>query len=239
MKVLGIIPARYASTRFPGKPLASICGKPMIEWTYERAVQSNLISDLIVATDDKRIESAVKQFGGQAFMTKSEHLTGTDRCAEVVNLLDRDYDIVLNIQGDEPLVKAAEIDTLIHLLKREEVQIGTLIYPSENSSDIMNPNRVKVLFKNDGKAIRFVRDVSHIRLKSPFYLHKGMYGFKTSTLLKIVQLPPTENELLQNLEQLRWLDHQYAIYVAKVKDASIGVDVPEDIKIIEEILGGN
>jgi len=237
MKVLGIIPARYASTRFPGKALASICGKPMIEWTYQNAAQSKLLDDLIVATDDIRIENTLKKIGANVVMTNSEHLTGTDRCAEAVQLLDKTYDIIINIQGDEPLVKAAEIDTLIHLLKREDVKIGTLVYPSENPKDVMNPNRVKVLFKNDGKAFHFSRDVSNVRLKLPFYLHKGMYGFKTQTLLKIVKLRPTKNELTQNLEQLRWLDNQYSIYIARVKNASIGVDTSEDIKIIEKLMG--
>jgi len=237
MKVLGIIPARYASTRFPGKPLASICGKPMIEWVYQNATQSKLLDDLIVATDNERIENAVKQFGGKVVMTNPEHLSGTDRCAEVVQLLGKNYDIILNIQGDEPLVKAAEIDTLIHLLQRDAVEIGTLVYPSYIKNDLINPNRVKVLFKNDGIAFRFGRLLPNVRLKFPIFLHKGMYGFKTQTLLKIVQLPPTKNELAEKLEQLRWLDHQYPIHSAKVKDAGIGVDTLEDIKIIEELMG--
>jgi len=237
MKVLGVIPARYASIRFPGKALASICGKPMIEWTYQNAGQSKMLDDLIVATDDARIESTLKKIGANVMITKPEHLTGTDRCAEVVQSLDKTYDIIINIQGDEPLVKATEIDTLIYLLKRENVQIGTLVYPSDNPKDVTNPNRVKVLFKNDGKAFHFSRDVSNVRLKLPFYLHKGMYGFKTKTLLKIVKLLPTKNELAQNLEQLRWLDNQHAIHIARVKEASIGVDVPEDIKKIEELMG--
>ncbi len=237
MKVLGIIPARYASTRFPGKPLALICGKPMIEWVYQNTIQSNLINEVMVATDDDRIETVAKKIGARVTMTKPEHPSGTDRCAEVVKQLDESFDIVLNIQGDEPLVKATEIDRLIHLVKREKVEIGTLIYPSTNRSDIINPNRVKVLFKNDGTAFRFGRQLPNVRLPIPFYLHKGMYGFKTATLLKLVQLAPTENELSENLEQLRWLKHQYTIHLTKVKEAGIGVDVPEDIAKVEQLIG--
>jgi len=239
MKILGIIPARYASTRFPGKPLTPICGKPMIEWVYKNASDSLLIDDLIIATDDKRIETAVKSFGGQVMMTNSNHLSGTDRCAEVVQLLEgeKSYDIIINIQGDEPLVNAKDIDTLINLLKRTEVQIGTLIYPSENRADINNLNRVKVLFKNDGKAFRFARQLPEVRLKLPFYLHKGMYGFKTQTLLEITQLEASQNEMKEKLEQLRWLDHSCPIHIAKVKTAGIGVDVPEDVRIVEGLMG--
>lgn len=238
MKVLGIIPARYASTRFPGKPLAPICGKPMIEWVYKNASKSALLDDLIIATDDERIETTVQSFGGQVMMTNPDHLSGTDRCAEVVQQLDgeKTYDIVINIQGDEPLIEAADIDQLINLLKREDVQIGTLIYPTENRADINNTNRVKVLFKNDGKAFRFARQLPEVRLKLPFYLHRGMYGFKTSTLLEITQLKPSKNELKEKLEQLRWLDNGYAIHLAKVKTAGIGVDVPEDVQIVEALM---
>jgi len=238
MKVLGIIPARYASTRFPGKPLALICGKPMIEWVYKNAAESALLDDLIVATDDERIKTAVKAFSGRVQMTNPDHLSGTDRCAEVAKQLgsEKAYDIVINIQGDEPLVDAHDIDTLINLLKRPEVQIGTLIYPSENSNDINNLNRIKVLFKNDGKAFRFARQLPEVRLKFPFYLHRGMYGFKTSTLLEITQLAPSKNELKEKLEQLRWLDHNYTIHLAKVKTAGIGVDVPEDVRIVESLI---
>lgn len=238
MKVLGIIPARYASNRFPGKPLTPICGKPMIEWVYKNASKSALLDDLIIATDDERIEAAVKYFGGHVRMTKPEHLSGTDRCAEVVQQLEgkKSYDIIINIQGDEPLVEAADIDTLINILKRAEVQIGTLIYPTENGADINNLNRIKVLFKKDGKAFRFARELSEVKLKPPFYLHRGMYGFKTSTLLEITQLKPSKNELKEKLEQLRWLDHDYAIHLAKVKTAGIGVDVPEDVQIVEALM---
>jgi len=240
VKVLGIIPARYASTRFPGKPLALICGKPMIEWVYKNAAASALLDNLIVATDDARIETVVESFGGQVRMTNPDHLSGTDRCAEVVQQLnsEKTYDIIINIQGDEPLVDAKDIDTLINLLKRTEVQIGTLIYPSEDSSDVNNLNRIKVLFKNDGKAFRFARKLPNVRLKLPFYLHRGMYGFKTPTLLEITQLPPSKNELKEKLEQLRWLDNDYPIHVSKVKTAGIGVDVPEDIQIVERLMIG-
>lgn len=239
MKVLGIIPARYASTRFPGKPLVPICGKLMIEWVYKNASKSALLDDLIIATDNERIEATVQAFGGQVMMTDPKHLSGTDRCAEVIQQLngEKSYDIVINIQGDEPLVDAEDIDTLINLLKRAEVQIGTLIYPSENRADINNLNRVKVLFKNDGKAFRFTRQLPNVRFKLPFYLHRGMYGFKTQTLLEITQLKATQNELKEKLEQLRWLDHAYPIHLAKVKTAGIGVDVPEDVRVVEGLMG--
>jgi len=238
MNVLGIIPARYASTRFPGKPLADICGKPMIEWVYNNAQKSSMLNDLIVATDDERIADVVNKFGGKVVMTREDHLSGTDRCAEVLSKSSNElkFDVILNIQGDEPLIDAGHIDTLIALFKNEAVDIGTLISPTNNYKDVNNSNRVKVLFRPDGTAFRFGRILPEVRLRIPFYLHIGMYGFKTGVLKKIVQLPPTENELKEKLEQLRWLDNGYAIQVAKVAKAGLSVDVPEDILAVEQAI---
>lgn len=238
VKTLGIIPARYASTRFPGKPLALIQGKPMIQWVYENASKANLLNNLIVATDHNKIYNCVEKFGGKVVMTSSKHLSGTDRCAEVLeNLIGNEkYDCVINIQGDEPLIDAMHINKLIGLFKDEKVEIGSLIYPSTDSSAINNPNKVKVLVNAKNEAIRFGRILENARLSLPFFLHIGLYGFKVNTLLKIVKLVPTKNELSEKLEQLRWMDNGYKIKLAQVENAGIGVDVPEDIKKIETIL---
>jgi len=238
VKTLGIIPARYGSQRFPGKPLVLIQGKAMIQWVYENASKANLLSNLVVATDHQKIYNCVEEFGGKVAMTKPEHLSGTDRCAEVLENLagNEQYDCVVNIQGDEPLIDAAHINTLINLFKDEEIEIGSLIYPSSDKTAINNPNKVKVLVNAKGEAIRFGRILENVRLRFPFYLHIGLYGFKISTLLKIVKLTPTENELNEKLEQLRWMDNGYKIKLAEVENEGIGVDVPEDIKKIETIL---
>jgi len=238
MKVLGIIPARYGATRFPGKPLALIQGKPMIQWVYENASKANLLNDLIVATDHKSIADCVLAFGGKVMMTRTNHLSGTDRCAEVLEHLsvEKQYDCVINIQGDEPLIDAQHINQLINLFKNEEVKIGSLVYPSFDKLAISNPNKVKVLADKNNYAVRFGRILENDRFTVPFYLHIGLYGFTTATLLKLVKLAPTSNELTMKLEQLRWLDNGYKIKLAKVENTGIGVDVPEDIKKIEAIL---
>jgi len=238
VKTLGIIPARYASTRFPGKPLALIQGKPMIQWVYENASKANLLSNLVVATDHQKIYNCVEAFSGKVMMTSPKHLSGTDRCAEVLkNLIGSEqYDCVINIQGDEPLIDPTHINKLIDLFKDGEVKIASLVYPSTDNSAINNPNKVKVLVNTKGEAFRFGRILLNVRLSLPFFLHIGLYGFTTSTLLKIVKLTPTNNELNEKLEQLRWMDNGYKIKLAKVKAAGIGVDVPSDIKKIETIL---
>lgn len=238
MKVLGIVPARYASTRFPGKPLALIQGKPMIQWVYENALKASLLNNLVVATDDKRIEDCILSFGGKVLMTNPNHLSGTDRCAEVLEKLsiNEQYDCVINIQGDEPLINPQHINQLANLFKNDAVKIGSLVYPSKNKTAINNPNKVKVLINAKGYALRFGRILENVRLGLPFFLHVGLYGFNTDTLLKIVKLTPTQNELSEKLEQLRWMDNGYKIKLAKVENAGIGVDVPGDIKKIENIL---
>jgi len=238
MKVLGIIPARYGATRFPGKPLALIQGKPMIQWVYESTFKTNLLNELIVATDDERIATCVQAFGGKVMMTKTSHVSGTDRCAEVLKEFSRtkQFDCVINIQGDEPLIDEEHIKKLINLFNEKEVEIGSLVYPSNDKSAINNPNKVKALINARSYAFRFGRILENVHLKFPFFLHIGLYGFRVETLLKIVQLPPSTNELNEKLEQLRWIDNGYNIKVAKVKNAGIGVDVPEDINKIESIL---
>jgi len=238
MKTLGIIPARYGSTRFPGKPLALIQGKPMIQWVYKNALKADLLSELIVATDHKDIFNCVESFGGKVLMTNSNHLSGTDRCAEVLEKLSVNelYDCIINIQGDEPLVDADHINKLITLFKDEEVKIGSLVYPSEDKTAINNPNKVKVSIDSNGYAIRFGRILENVRPGLPFYLHIGLYGYAADILMKIIKLRPTQNELSEKLEQLRWLDNGYKIKLAEVENAGIGVDLPEDIKKIETIL---
>jgi len=239
VKTLGIIPARFGSTRFPGKPLALIQGKPMIQWVYANASKANLLSNLVVATDHQGIADCVSSFGGNVMMTRPDHLSGTDRCAEVLENLNENeqYQCVINIQGDEPLVNAEHINKLVELFKDETVKIASLMYPSIDNSAINNPNKVKVLVNTkEDYAIRFGRILKNVRLNSPFFLHIGLYGFTTETLLKIVKLKPTENEIKEKLEQLRWMDNGYKIKLAKVENTSIGVDVPEDIKKIEDML---
>lgn len=235
MKVVGIIPARYESSRFPGKPLAHIAGKPMIERVFTQAAKATQLSDLIVATDDKRIFDCVEGFGGKAMMTSPECNNGTERCAEVIRNLSDEIDAVINIQGDEPILQAAQIDQLIELLK-SDAEIATLAHGLQ-PSEFEEENVVKVAIDNQNIATSFSRDYQFIQHQSSkIFKHIGLYAFQKAILLKVVNLQVSPNEALERLEQLRWLDHGYAIKVGITPFQNFSVDVPSDIeKILQEL----
>ena len=238
MNFIAIIPARYASTRFPGKPLAKIKGKPMVQHVYEKAINSGLFQKVVVATDDNRIEKAVLRFGGEVAMTDKNHQSGTDRCGEVINNISKDFDVVVNIQGDEPFIHIAQLKELVTLFKSTPAQIGTLKKEIVSVEDLFNPNVVKVVSALDKKAlyfsrnpIPFVRDSEQVDWikKQKFYKHLGLYGYRLDILKELVQLNASQLEMSENLEQLRWLENGYQIFVAETTYESIGVDTPEDL----------
>ncbi|MDR2119899.1 MAG: 3-deoxy-manno-octulosonate cytidylyltransferase [Tannerella sp.] len=240
MKFLGIIPARYASTRFPGKPLADMRGKPMIQRVYEQVHSS--VDRLVVATDDIRIEAAVRAFGGHAVMTSDRHRSGTERCCEACGKTDGRFDAVINIQGDEPFVRPRQIELLKNCFDQPDVHIATLVKPFDADGDfettLFNPNSPKVVLNKRGEALFFSRSViPYVRGEKftswlsthTFYKHIGLYAYRTATLEEIVRLPPSPLELAENLEQLRWIEHGYRIKTAVTRDETIGIDTPEDM----------
>lgn len=243
MRVLAIIPARYASTRFPGKPLAELGGKSIIERVY-RAVNS-VIEEVVVATDDCRIANAVELFGGKAMMTSDRHRCGTERCAEVAERVGSEYDIILNIQGDEPFICKEQIEALVSQFKNKDIDIATLAMPYTQEAtygDISNTNEVKVTIAKSGRALYFSRAViPHLRDIDPndwtkhhtFFRHIGVYGFRRGVLKHICQLDSSPLESGEKLEQLRWLEHGYSIGVGITTKASIGIDTPEDLERAE------
>lgn len=239
MKFIAIIPARYASTRFPGKPLVDIKGKPMVQHVYEKAVASGLFEKVIVATDDERIQKAVIGFGGEVAMTNSYHQSGTDRCGEVINLLEEDYDVVVNIQGDEPFIHQSQLEELTDLFKSTPAQIGTLKKRLSNVGDVFNPNVVKVVAGIDKRALYFSRNpIPYVRdsdqsdwlSKQNFFKHLGLYGYRSEVLRELVELEPSELEKSESLEQLRWLENGYQIFISETEHESIGIDTPEDLE---------
>lgn len=242
---LGIIPARYASTRFPGKPLAMLGDKAMIQWVYERA--SSLFEHLVVATDDERIRQAVQQFGGRVLMTSPEHRSGTERCAEAAELYEREsglrFSHVVNIQGDEPLIQVKQLQTLLSCFQAPGTGIATLIRRLTNPEELANPNVVKVVVDQSFRALYFSRaSIPHVRSseaegvpgKLPFYAHIGLYAFQREILEELVQLSPSLLEQAESLEQLRWMEHGIPIRTAVTTLPSIGVDTPEDLERIRK-----
>lgn len=236
--ILGIIPARYASTRFPGKPLADIDGKSMIQRVYEQVKKSKLIADVMVATDNQQIMDHVTQFGGRVRMTKESHASGTDRCYEALTLQKAQFDYVINIQGDEPFIQPEQIDLLAGLLDGK-TEIATLVKKIEDSEQLFNPNVVKAVVASNGEALYFSRStVPHIRNtaekdwlnKHAFYKHIGMYAYRTDVLKKLTALPVSPLEKAESLEQLRWLENGFRIKVAETKTETIGIDTPEDLQ---------
>jgi len=236
--VLGVIPARYASTRFPGKPLALIAGKSMIQRVHEQATKAHLVTQVVVATDDTRIFEHVRAFGGEVLMTKPEHPSGTDRCAEVARRFPA-ADVVLNIQGDEPFVQPEQIDLLVEtLLQHPRCTVATLAKRIEQIETLHNPNAVKVVFSPKNGAIYFSRHaIPFVRGAAPerwlehaaFYKHIGLYAFRRNALLRIARLQPTALEGAESLEQLRWLEHGLHIAVGITELETIGVDTPADL----------
>ncbi len=250
MKVLAIIPARYASTRFPGKPLALLGGKSVIERVYTQVSQA--IEDVVVATDDERIFDAVVAFGGRAVMTATTHTSGTDRCYEAytkVALESGEFDIVINVQGDEPFISQDQIESLISCFERDDkVDIATLVKPFDASDGIEaleNPNSPKVVVDNQMCAIYFSRSVipylrgvdrSEWLIKHVFYKHIGMYGFRAEALSSVTSLPCSSLEVAESLEQLRWIENGYKIGVGVTNTQTIGIDTPEDLEAAEVFL---
>ena len=241
MRVAGIIPARYASTRFPGKPLAMINGKSMIERVYIQASKCSLLKTVIVATDDERIASHVRKFGGKAIMTSAHHPSGTDRIAETLALLEKEndyYDIAVNIQGDEPFIRPEQIEKVIRLFSQKKVEIATLIKSITEQEELFNPNVVKVMTDHAGRALLFSRSpIPYIRREATenwlmhftFYKHIGIYAYRTETLKKIASLPPAPPEIAESLEQLRWLWNGHRIYTDITDFETFGIDTPEDL----------
>ncbi|MDE5420213.1 3-deoxy-manno-octulosonate cytidylyltransferase [Labilibaculum sp. DW002] len=246
MKFLGIIPARYASTRFPGKPLADISGKPMIQKVYEQA--SKALEQVWVATDDFRIEECVKSFGGKVIMTSPDHQSGTDRIAEaalkITEKLNSQFDVVINIQGDEPFIQPEQISSLKNCFSCPSTEIATLIKKISNSDEISDANKVKVVVNKDQRALYFSRSpIPFVRgeekenwiNKQSFFKHIGMYAYRYKALMEVTKLEQSPLELSESLEQLRWLENGYIIQTDTTKHESIGIDTPEDLERVKQM----
>lgn len=233
MKVVGIIPSRYNSSRFPGKPLADILGKSMIQRVYEQCRKCSLLSEIIVATDDKRIFNHVLEFGGKAIMTSKTHESGTDRCNEVAQKLYVNYDLIVNIQGDEPFINPEQVSEVVSLFRNSEIEIGTLAKEITNRDLLKDRNCPKAIFDGDGVALNFCRKITSFDKKQSYFKHVGIYAYKTKILNEICKLPQSKNEKKERLEQLRWLENRYKIKVGVTTFESMSVDTPEDILRIE------
>lgn len=236
--ILGIIPARYASTRFPAKPLVDIAGKSMIQRVYEQVKKSALISEVAVATDNQQIFDHIIGFGGNVCMTKESHISGTDRCYEALTLQKEKFEYVINIQGDEPFIQPEQIDLLANLLDGK-TEIATLVKKIEDAEQLFNSNVVKAVVSAKGEALYFSRStIPHIRntpegewlAKHNFYKHIGMYAYRTDILKQLTTLPVSSLEKAESLEQLRWLENGFRIKTAETKTETIGIDTPEDLE---------
>jgi len=241
VKVLAVIPARQASTRFPGKALASIAGKPMIQHVVERVRQAQLVSRVIVATDEDKIKSAVESFGGEAILTRRDHRNGTDRVAEVAAHMPAE--IYVNVQGDEPLIDPGTVDAIIAaVLEDDSIQTATACAAIAQQNDIMDPNIVKVVRNFDSDALYFSRaPIPWVRdrgeaVTARHWKHLGLYAYKRDALLDFPTLPPGDLERVEQLEQLRWLENGIAIRVVETSYDAIGVDVPADVERIEKLI---
>jgi len=247
MKFIAIIPARYSSSRFPGKPLADIKGKTMIRRVYERT--NEIFEHCWVATDDSRIEREVKSFGGRVAMTSPLHKSGTDRCAEALLEAQRQsgigFDIVVNVQGDEPFISSSQLETIKSLFDDRSTQIATLVKPFGDNEDIFNPNSPKVVVSAAGNALYFSRSVipykrgvqteqwprSHV-----YYKHIGLYAYRSDVLARITALPQSPLEIAESLEQLRWIENGYSIRVGVTDSESVAIDTPEDLQRVLNML---
>jgi 3-deoxy-manno-octulosonate cytidylyltransferase (CMP-KDO synthetase) len=244
MKILGIIPARFDSTRFPGKPLIDLAGKSMIQRVYEQAKKASSLAEVVVATDDGRIFNAVKAFKGNVIMTSSNHKSGTDRCAEVSKKMIG-YEAIINIQGDEPLIDPKQINLLASCFNDISTELATLVKKIESDDELFNQNTPKVIINKNSEAIYFSRQVipfiknvepSQYLKTHTFYKHIGIYGYRTTTLGIISKLKLGHLELSEQLEQLRWLENGYKIKVALTKTESLAIDVPEDVfKVLDKL----
>jgi 3-deoxy-manno-octulosonate cytidylyltransferase (CMP-KDO synthetase) len=237
MKTIGIIPSRYESSRFPGKPLADILGKSMIQRVYEQCKKASSLSKVIVATDDERIFNHILSFGGNVIMTSNSHSSGTDRCNEVIQSLEEKYDLAINIQGDEPYINPEQIDQVASLFSSENVSIATLAKKIEDESIITDINSPKAIFDTNRNAINFCRIITNPIAENEYFKHIGIYGYLTKTLAEICELPPSASEIKERLEQLRWLDNKYKIKVGLTTHEGISVDTLEDIEKIKAQMG--
>lgn len=245
MKLIGIIPARFASTRFPGKPLIDIGGKTMIQRVYEQAAKSKSLSKVIVATDDLKIEEHVKSFGGHVIMTSENHQSGTDRCFEAITKIADDADVVINIQGDEPFIHPEQIDLIASCFNSPDVKIATLVKKMTSIDDLFSNTIMKVVMNKNKEAIYFSRQaIPYIRGKEQkdwlnyftFYKHIGIYAYTVNTLKEITALQQSSLELAESLEQLRWIENGYKIKVEITDYESVSVDAPEDLKKLSKYL---
>lgn len=243
MKFIGIIPARYASTRFPGKPLALLGGKPVIQHVYEKVAA--VLEAAYVATDDERIYDAVKSFGGQVVMTRTDHKSGTDRIEEAIEKIGGEWDVVVNVQGDEPFVAKSQLDTICHCFDDPTTQIATLGKPFESMEAVQNPNSPKIVVDNMDFAMYFSRSViPYVRGKEksswlthyPFLKHLGIYAYRKDVLRQVTQLPQSSLEIAESLEQLRWLQNGFKIKVGTTDVETVGIDTPQDLERAEEFL---
>lgn len=246
MKFIAIIPARYASTRFPGKPLAMLGGKPVIERVYEQV--AGVLDDAVVATDDERIYDAVLAFGGRAEMTSPDHKSGTDRCWEAYLKQGKTYDVVVNVQGDEPFVRASQLEAVKRCFDDPATDIATLVRPfaaTDGLEALENPNSPKVVLDAQSRALYFSRSVipylrgverSEWLARHTFYKHIGLYAFRTEVLRAVTALPQSALEKAESLEQLRWLENGYKIGVGVTDAETIGIDTPEDLEKAEAFL---
>ena len=243
MKFIGIIPARFASTRFPGKPLAMLGGRTVIQRVYEQATA--ILDEAYVATDDERIYQAVEQFGGRAVMTRTDHKSGTDRIEEAAEKIGTQADVIINIQGDEPFIQQSQIETLMHLFDEPTTQIGTLGKRFETIEAALNPNSPKIVTDKRGFALYFSRSIiPYIRGKEqgewlqhfPFLKHLGLYAYRREVLREVTLLPQSPLEIAESLEQLRWLENGYRIRIGLTDVETVGIDTPEDLQRAEAFL---
>lgn len=243
MKFIAIIPARYASTRFPGKPLAILGDKTVIQRVYEQA--SSVLEEVYVATDDERISNAVEAFGGRVVMTRADHKSGTDRIEEATEKIGTSADVIINIQGDEPFIQQSQIKTLMQLFDFTETQIGTLGKPFDTMEAVLNQNSPKIVCDKRGFALYFSRSViPFVRGQEqatwidhyPFLKHLGLYAYRREVLREVTRLPQSPLELAESLEQLRWLENGYRIRVGLTDVETVGIDTPEDLRRAEEFL---
>lgn len=246
MNFIGIIPARYASTRFPGKPLALLGGKPVIQRVYEQVIQA--LDDAMVATDDERICHAVESFGGKAVMTSVHHKSGTDRCYEAYVLQGKPYDVIINIQGDEPFIQPRQLEALKECFNDSQTQIATLVkpfIPADGWDALENVNSPKVVVDRDMRALYFSRSIipfqrNKVRAEwlagHTYYKHIGLYAYKADVLAEVTALPQSSLEIAESLEQLRWLENGYTIKVGVSEVETIGIDTPADLKAAENFL---
>ncbi len=237
MKILGVIPARYGSTRFPGKPLLELKGKTMIQRVYEQAAKSNQLARVIVATDDERIYEHVKSFDGEVMMTSTDHQSGTDRCVEVMKQLDEPFDAIINIQGDEPLIHPAQLDLLAFCFNDDDTEIATLAVKIADVDLLFDASKAKVVLNSNCDAIYFSRHAIPYQMKPAeqwlenheYFKHVGIYGYRADILRELGKLPASGLEKAESLEQLRWLENGYKIKVKVTEFDSVAIDTPEDV----------